>query len=50
MKSSAPKRKVFNDAVDLLGNGEVLVAENGITMLPINEIRPFHNHPYTYNF
>lgn len=46
MKSSAPKRKVFNDAVDLLGNGEILVAENGITMLPTNEIRPFHNHPF----
>ena len=50
MKNNAPKRKIF-DAVDLLteeldvktpaGNGK-----NGIVMLPVGKIQPFHDHPF----
>lgn len=48
MKANAPKRKVFRDAVDLLGGAEeqnvaVLSAE---TMIPVDKIIPFHNHPF----
>lgn len=46
MKTNVPKRKVFNDAVDLLGDGELMIPGNGITMLPTKDIRPFHNHPF----
>ena len=48
MKANAPKRKVFQDAVDLLGMPEdvnVLVF-NGQTMIPTEKIVPFHNHPF----
>lgn len=47
MKANAPKRKVFSDAVDLL-NGEMGSAldDTGVTMLPVDDIRPFHNHPF----
>lgn len=46
MKANAPKRKVFNDAVDLLYGDDVSVPKNGIEMLPINSVRPFWNHPF----
>lgn len=48
MKSDAPKRKIFSDAVDLLaGDPPASVATgNGIEMLDIDCIRPFHNHPF----
>lgn len=47
MKANAPKRKVFQDAVDLLTGGEpVAVSGNDIRMLPIESIRPFHSHPF----
>lgn len=46
MKANAPKRKVFNDAVDLLYGDDVSVPKNGIEMLPINSVRPFRNHPF----
>ena len=47
MKANAPKRKIFNDAVDLLCGAESISApENGIRMLPIDSIRPFRNHPF----
>lgn len=48
MKANAPKRKVFQDAVDLLGmpeEGNVPVS-NGQTMIPTEKIVPFHNHPF----
>ena len=35
MKANQPKRKVFNDAVDLLTGGE---PEGGVQMLPIDQI------------
>ena len=47
MKANAPKRKVFQDAVDLLTGGEpAAVSGNDIRMLPIESIRSFHNHPF----
>lgn len=48
MKANAPKRKVFQDAVDLLGmpEAENAPAFNGTTMIPAEKIVPFHNHPF----
>ncbi len=47
MKTNAPKRKVFQDAVDLLTGGEsAAVSDNDIRMLPIESIRPFYSHPF----
>ena len=48
MKANAPKRKVFQDAVDLLGMPETenAPAFNGATMIPVEKIVPFHNHPF----
>ena len=47
MKANGTKRKIFNDAVDLLaGAEEVSAPEDGIRMLPIDSIRPFRNHPF----
>ena len=43
MKANQPKRKVFNDAVDLLTGGE---PEGGVKTLPIDAIVPFHEHPF----
>lgn len=45
MKANEPKRKIFADAVDLIGGNEVM-ANPGITMLDVESIRPFHNHPF----
>ena len=48
MKANAPKRKVFQDAVDLLGMSEEVnvPVSNGQTMIPTEKIVPFHNHPF----
>lgn len=46
MKADAPKRKVFNDAVDLLTGGEPVAAGKGVQMLPVDSIKPFHSHPF----
>ena len=43
MKANQPKRKVFNDAIDLLTGTE---PESGVQMLPIDAIIPFHEHPF----
>lgn len=43
MKANQPKRKMFNDAVDLL-TGDM--AENGVKMIGIDQIVPFHEHPF----
>ena len=43
MKANQPKRKVFNDAVDILTGGE---PEGGVQILPIDAIVPFHEHPF----
>lgn len=49
MKANAPKRKIF-DAVDMLTEdpsarvqGE---AEKGVQMLPVDQIEPYHKHPF----
>lgn len=43
MKANQPKRKVFNDAVDLL-TGET--PESGVQMIQVDQIKPFHEHPF----
>ena len=48
MKASAPKRKVFQDAIDLLGVAEenIVSVSGGTSMIPVERIVPFHNHPF----
>lgn len=47
MKANASKRKIFNDAVDVLcGAEDISAPENGIQMLPIDSIHPFRSHPF----
>ena len=48
MKANAPKRKVFQDAVDLLTEEmpAVQAAKNSIQMLRADSIRPFENSPF----
>lgn len=49
MKANAPKRKVFQDALDLLDEDPVKdtpVPVNGIVSIPVEEIHPFHDHPF----
>ena len=46
MKANAPKRKVFQDALDLLAEDPVKdtpVPVNGIVSIPVEEIHPFHD-------
>lgn len=45
MKTDAPKRKIFTDAVDLLSPGEQ-VTGSGVEMLDIDAIKPFRHHPF----
>lgn len=50
MKTNAPKRKIF-DAVDMLTEEAVAPVavpkrKNGVTMLSIDSIKPFHDHPF----
>lgn len=46
MKADAPKRKIFNDAVDLLSNGEQAVTGSGVEMLDIDSIKLFRHHSF----
>ena len=49
MKANAPKRKVFQDALDLLAEDPVKdtpVPVNGIVSISVEEIHPFHDHPF----
>lgn len=48
MKANAPKRKVFQDAVDLLGGAEEQsrAVQRAEIMVPVDKIVPFHNHPF----
>ena len=49
MKANAPKRKVFQDALDLLTEDPVEEKKesvNGIVSLSVDEIHPFHDHPF----
>ena len=41
------RKKVFGDAVDLLmGDMEEVVVPRGVEMLKVDEIKPFHDHPF----
>lgn len=46
MKANAPKRKVFQDAVDLISPETVNDVDNGQAMISVERIVPFHNHPF----
>ncbi len=47
MKANAPRRKVFQDAVDLFAAPEeVMISENAVQEIPVEKIIPFHNHPF----
>lgn len=48
MRSDAPKRKIFADAVDLLAGDAPAGAPagDGVEMLGVDDIRPFHRHPF----
>ena len=43
MKANQPKRKVFNDAIDLLAED---APANGIQMISTDAVVPFYNHPF----
>ena len=45
MKANAPKRKVFQDAVDLISPDAGNVVDNGQAMISVEKIAPFHTHP-----
>ncbi|MBO6108027.1 MAG: ParB/RepB/Spo0J family partition protein [Eubacterium sp.] len=47
MKTNAPRRKIFDDAIDVLtGTEEAVEAKGGVQEIPIKEIEPFHDHPF----
>ena len=46
MKANAPKRKIFNDAVDMITGVDVPVIVKDIQMLPVDAVKPFHDHPF----
>ena len=48
MKANAPKRKVFQDAVDLISPSEEMInpVRSGQTMISVKKVVPFHNHPF----
>ncbi len=46
MKADAPKRKIFNDAVDLLSTVEQPATGSSLEMLDIDAIKPFRHHPF----
>ena len=49
MKANATKGKVFQDALDLFSEDPVKdtpVSVNGIVSIPVEEIHPFHDHPF----
>lgn len=47
MKANEPKRKIFADAVELIGGGESEVSGfNCVEMLDIDAIKSFRHHPF----
>ena len=48
MKANGAKRKIFNDAIDLLDQMEeaAAVPKNTVRILPTESIRPFRGHPF----
>ena len=49
MKANEPKRKIFADAVDLIGGGEPEASgTNCVEMLDVDAIKPFRHHPFHF--
>ncbi len=46
MKTNAPKRKVFNDAVDILMDDMPVATGKGVAEIPVDKVRAFHDHPF----
>lgn len=46
MKANTTKRKIFNDAVDLLTDDMPMVSGKGVTEIAVDKIKPFHDHPF----
>ncbi len=46
MKANAPKRKIFNDALDVVCGEDMAAPINRIEMLPIDSVRSFRKHPF----
>lgn len=47
MKANGAKRKIFNDAVDLItGTDEVAETQKGVELIAIDKIKAYHNHPF----
>lgn len=46
MKANGPKRKIF-DAVDMMtADAPQTETGNGLQSLPVDRIKPFHDHPF----
>ena len=46
MKTNAPKRKVFNDAVDILMDDMPVAIGKGVAEIPVDKVKAFHDHPF----
>jgi ParB family chromosome partitioning protein len=47
MKANGAKRKIFNDAVDLIAGAEETSADQkGVELLPVDKIKLYHDHPF----
>ena len=46
MKANAPKRKIFNDAVDMMTGVEAPAVVKDIQMLSVDAVMPFRDHPF----
>lgn len=46
MKAKEPKRKIFGDAVDMMTGMETPAVVKDIQMLPVDDVKPFHDHPF----
>ena len=46
MKTIAPKRKVFNDAADILMDDMPVATGKGVAEIPVDKVKAFHNHPF----
>lgn len=45
MKSNGKRKVIFDDAVDLL-TGQEMVGSDGVWLLDVDDIMPYHNHPF----
>lgn len=43
MKSNGKRKVIFDDAVDLL-TGQEMAGSDGVRLLDVDEIMPYHNH------